>query len=86
MGCREALAGAGSWQGLLVRLAARRDCSEHRAERIQLQNPQGMGKESVFIVPLLSHAGHLTEHVVNILDGADPRHWWGPAEEHVEHC
>lgn len=86
LGCRGALAGAGSWQGLPVRLAACRDCSEHTAKMIQQQSPQGPGKESVFIVPFLRHAGHLTKHVVNILDGADPRLWWGPAEKHVDRC
>lgn len=56
------------------------------AQKIQQQDLQGAGKESVLIVPFLRHAGHLTEHVVSILDGADPRLWWGPAEEHVESC
>lgn len=84
--CRGALAVSGCWQGLCVRLTARRDCSKHIAEMIQKQHPQGAGKKSVFIVPFLRRAGHLTKHVVNILDAANPKHWWGPAEKHVDCC
>lgn len=53
---------------------------------IQKQHPQGPGKESVFIVPFLRRAGHLTKHVVNILDAANLKRWWGPAEKHMDCC
>lgn len=74
------------WCWMLAGALCEADCSKHIAEMFQKYHPQGLGKESVFIVHSLSHARHLTKHVANILAAVSPKCQWGPAEKHVECC